>query len=478
MLKSLTLRSFVARPRAAVSTSRARYSTGKVYERVDKDVLKTLQEDHAVLLNEFNTGIGAPKEIRADLAATTNQLVSDYQKLYDDLNKNGSTWTKYPAEFYDLPPAQQAARIAYLKTLTDSCAQGLEKHGNEAFSPGIARLAALSNASTAEQLPPIRVCVTGASGQLGYALVFRIASGAMFGPNQPVILSLLELPQAMNSLNGVVMELKDCAFPTLAGIIATDNAEVAFSQVDYACLVGASPRSKGMERKDLLLKNASIFAAQGKALNARAKGAATRVVVVGNPANTNALIASHNAPAIPRENFSAMMRLDHNRALTQLAEYTKSRVNDIERFVVWGNHSATQFPDISHASIKGKHATTVITDKNWLKSTFTPAVQERGAEIIKARGVSSAASAASACVDAVADIHFGTFGRWTSAGVISDGSYGVTKGLFYGFPVVYNNKEWDIVRDLPIDEEAAIAMERTHQELLQERDAVASYLVR
>jgi len=377
-----------------------------------------------------------------------------------------------------LSPKQQEAEIAFLKTVSDTYKGLIDKHG-DAATPGFARFAALSARNSAPTKPPVRVCVTGASGQLGYALVFRIASGSMFGHNQPVILHLLELPQAMNALQGVVMELRDCAFSVVQDIVATDNPEKAFAGVDYALLVGAQPRSKGMERADLLMKNAAIFQTQGKALNARAKGPDTRVLVVGNPANTNALIASHFAPNIPPQNFSAMMRLDHNRALFQLSEYAKCKVTDIDRFVVWGNHSATQFPDISHATVKGKDATQVFTDKKWLKETFIPNVQNRGKAIIDARGLSSAASAANAAVDAMADWYFGSFGRWTSAGVISDGSYGVTKGLFYGFPVVYNDqKEWDIVRDLPIDEAAAAAMEATHKELLEERNAVASLLSR
>jgi len=325
----------------------------------------------------------------------------------------------------------------------------------------------------------VRVTVTGVTGQLGYALAFRFASGSMFGHDQPIILSLWGLARSMNALKGVVMELRDCAFPVLQDVIATDSPDVAFTGADYALLVGAQPRSKGMERGDLLMNNAQIFMTQGKALNSRAKGADTRVLVVGNPANTNALIASHFAHNIPPQNFSAMMRLDHNRALTQLAEKANCKLTDIERFVVWGNHSATQFPDISHATVGDKSASQVFIDKKWLQETFIPAVQNRGKAIIDARGFSSAASAANAAIDAMADWYFGTFGRWTSAGVISDGSYGVTKGLFYGFPVVYNDqKEWDIVRDLPIDETAAAAMEATHKELLEERNAVASMLTR
>jgi len=315
------------------------------------------------------------------------------------------------------------------------------------------------------------------SGQLGYALCFRIASGSLFGKNQPVILHLLELPGALKILEGVVMELKDCAFPTLKAVVATSQAEKAFEGVDYALLVGAMPRGPGMERGDLLAKNAEIFSAQGKALSSHSKGNQTRVVVVGNPANTNALIASHNAPNIPPANFSALTRLDHNRALSQLSAKVNCSVSDIQRFVIWGNHSATMVPDITHAKIQGKLATDIITDTEWLQKTFVPAVQKRGAAIIAARGLSSAASAANAVVEATASWHFGTHSHWTSAAHYSNGEYGVTKGLFYSYPVVYNeNREWDIVRNLPIDEETANAMEITHKELLEERDAISHLL--
>jgi malate dehydrogenase len=335
----------------------------------------------------------------------------------------------------------------------------------------------MARANLTMKTTPIRVCVTGASGQLGYALVFRIASGGLFGPDQPVILHLLELEQALPSLEGVVMELKDCAFPTLAGVVATSQLERGFDGVDYALLVGAAPRGPGMERGDLLKKNGEIFAVQGKALNTHAKGAATRVVVVGNPANTNALIACHNAPNIPRENFSALTRLDHNRALAQLAQKATCNINDIRRFVIWGNHSATMVPDITQAYIKDKLATDVITDAKWLKTTFVETVQKRGAAIIAKRGVSSAASAANAVVEATASWHFGTAAQWTSAAHCSKGEYGVTPGLFYSYPVVYNEaRDWDIVRNLPIDQATADLMEATHKELLEERNAVSHLL--
>jgi len=291
-----------------------------------------------------------------------------------------------------------------------------------------------------------------------------------------VILQLLELPQALKALKGVEMELLDCAFPTLKQIIITDSADVAFEAVDFALLIGASPRTAGMERGDLLLKNAEIFATQGKALQ-KAKGSKTRVVVVGNPANTNALIASHHAKSIPKENFIAMTRLDHNRGLAKLAEKAKVHVDNISRFIIWGNHSATQFPDISHAIINKELASDVINDDAWLRNTFIPGVQQRGAEIIKARGASSAASAASSCLDTAFDWYFGTNAQWMSAAVHSKGEYGVTPGLFYSYPVVFNDKkQWDIVRNLPIDQFAAEKMEITHKELLGERDGVTKFL--
>jgi malate dehydrogenase len=277
------------------------------------------------------------------------------------------------------------------------------------------------------------------------------------------------------ALQGVVMELRDCAFPTLRDVIVTDNPEKAFEGVDYALLVGAQPRTKGMERGDLLKKNAEIFSIQGKAMNKTAKGKDTRIVVVGNPANTNALIAQRNAPSIPASNFIAMTRLDHNRGLAQIAEKTGCLVTDIDRFVIWGNHSATQFPDINHATVKSKLAIDVL-DSKWVNDTFIPAVQQRGAAIIAARGLSSAASAGSSAIDTVYDWHFGTAGKWTSAAVVSNGEYGIEKGIVYSYPVVFNEKKWEVVKNLPITQEAAVRMEATHKELLGERDAIASLL--
>jgi malate dehydrogenase len=280
----------------------------------------------------------------------------------------------------------------------------------------------------------------------------------------------------MNALKGVQMELLDCAFPTLQNIVITDKPEQAFEDVDYALLIGAQPRTKGMERGDLLLKNAEIFATQGKALNKVRKRSGTRVFVVGNPANTNAMIAAHNAPQIPSKNFIAMTRLDHNRGMAQLSLKTGSALSDISRFIIWGNHSATQYPDITHTFIKDKLASDLI-DQNWVEKTFIPGVQQRGAEIIKALGASSAASAAAACIEGVHDWHWGTAAEWTSAAVVSGGEYGVTPGLFYSYPVVFNpERDWDIVKNLPITNFSAQKMEETHKELLQERDGVAKYL--
>lgn len=362
----------------------------------------------------------------------------------------------------ELVSTQQATQAAFLKKWPKGAVD-------------VQRINAVHAQATADQNPPLRVAVTGASGQIGYALIYRIASGAVFGPKTPVILQLLELPQAMNSLKGVEMELRDCAFPNLVDVVLTEKPEVAFEGVDYALLVGAQPRTKGMERGDLLLKNAEIFSAQGKALNAAGKGKDTRVLVVGNPANTNALIASRNAPKIPAQNFSAMTRLDHNRGLSQLAEKLHCGVSDIHNFMIWGNHSATQFPDISHASLHGKPLSSLL-DNDWVVKTFIPAVQQRGAAIIAARGASSAASAASSLIDATRDTHYGTFGEVTSAAVCSNGEYGVEPGLFFSYPVIYADKSWTIVEGLPQSEFAQQMMKATEAELKSERDAVAKLL--
>eukprot|EP01120_Amphizonella_sp_Union-15-10_P013948 TRINITY_DN658_c0_g1_i1.p1 TRINITY_DN658_c0_g1~~TRINITY_DN658_c0_g1_i1.p1 ORF type:complete len:416 (+),score=83.59 TRINITY_DN658_c0_g1_i1:102-1349(+) len=323
--------------------------------------------------------------------------------------------------------------------------------------------------------PPIRVAVTGASGQIGYSLVFRIASGQMFG-NRPVILQLIELPQALQSLKGVVMELKDCAFPLVKDIVATDDLAQGFDSTDVAVLVGARPRSKGMERGDLILANAEIFSKQGAALNQYASKD-VKTVVVGNPANTNALICQTNAPRVPPQNFSALTRLDHNRGLSQIAEKAKCAVIDIHKFAIWGNHSATQFPDISNTLIKDTPARQILNDLKWEREVFIPAVQQRGAEIIAARGLSSAASAASAAVDHVRDWFLGTDNVWTSMAVVSKGEYNTKPGLVYSFPVTIDaNGQWKIVEGLHHDEYALQKLEATQKELLSERDTVAHLL--
>src|SRR5512139_1807918 len=322
---------------------------------------------------------------------------------------------------------------------------------------------------------PVRVAVTGAAGQIGYALLFRIAAGDMLGPDQPVILHLLEITPALPALQGVVMELNDCAFPTLAGIVATDDVNVAFKDVDYALLVGARPRGPGMERKDLLEANGAIFGPQGKALNDHAKRD-VRVLVVGNPANTNALIAQQNAPDLDPNCFTAMVRLDHNRALSQLAEKTGKHSTDLRKVIIWGNHSATQYPDLHHATVAGKPALSLVDDA-WYKEQFIPVVQQRGAAIIKARGASSAASAASAAID-----HFHTWmkgtpaGDWVSMAVPSDGSYGIPAGVIYGYPVTCQNGEYSIVQGLAVNDFSRARMEATHKELLEERDGVKDLL--
>ncbi|MHB8424867.1 MAG: malate dehydrogenase [Gammaproteobacteria bacterium] len=321
---------------------------------------------------------------------------------------------------------------------------------------------------------PVRIAITGAAGQIGYQLSFRIAAGDLFGAQQPVILQLLEVTPALGALEGVVMELNDCAFSQVAGIVASDNPGVAFKDADFAILVGAKPRGPGMERKDLLLENAKIFSAQGKAINKVAKKN-IRVLVVGNPANTNALITAANAPRINKKNVTSMMRLDHNRAASQLAAKTGAHVNDVKRLAIWGNHSSTQYPDIHQATIKGKPAVELV-DENWVKNEFIPMVQQRGAAIIKARGASSAASAASAALDHMRDWVLGSKGRWVSMGVPSDGSYGIRKGLIYGFPVVCAKGQYKIVKGLKPGPFSQERMRATEHELLQERDGVKDLL--
>ena len=323
---------------------------------------------------------------------------------------------------------------------------------------------------------PLRVAVTGAAGNISYAMLFRIASGEMLGKDQPVILQLLEIAPALDALKGVVMELEDCAFPLLAGIVQTDDATVAFKDVDYALLVGSRPRGPGMERKDLLEANAAIFSAQGKALNDVASRD-VKVLVVGNPANTNALIAQRNAPDLDPRNFTAMTRLDHNRAMAQLAEKTDSTVNDIKNMTIWGNHSSTQYPDLTAATVNGKPALDLV-DRDWYENTYIPEVQQRGAAIIKARGASSAASAANAAIAHVRTWALGTDENdWVSMGVYSNGEYGIAEGLIYSFPVTCANGDWSIVEGVDVSSDfSKEKMAATEQELSEERDAVAHLL--
>jgi malate dehydrogenase len=322
---------------------------------------------------------------------------------------------------------------------------------------------------------PVRVVITGAAGQIGYQLSFRIASGQMLGPDQPVILQLLEISPALEALKGVAMELDDCAFPTLAGVIATDQADVAFKDADYALLVGAKPRGPGMERSDLLLGNAKIFSAQGKVMNTHASRD-LKVLVVGNPANTNALIAQQNAPDLNPANFTAMTRLDHNRAIAQLAGNTGKHTTDVKGMIIWGNHSATQYPDVSHCTIAGK-AASAAANADWLKKEFIPIVQQRGAAIIKARGLSSAASAASAAIDHMRDWTLGTqAGEWTSMAVPSDGSYGIAPGVIYSYPVTCKGGKYQIVQGLEISAFSRGLMDATDKELREERAAVEGLL--
>jgi malate dehydrogenase len=319
---------------------------------------------------------------------------------------------------------------------------------------------------------PVKVAVTGAAGQIGYSLLFRLASGELLGKDQPISLRLLEITPALKALEGVVMELEDCAFPTLAGVEIGDDANTIFDGVNLALLVGARPRTKGMERGDLLEANGAIFTAQGKALNEVAADD-IRVGVTGNPANTNALIAMSNAPDIPRERFSALTRLDHNRALSQLATKTGSSVTDIKKLTIWGNHSATQYPDIFHAEVAGKNAAEVVNDQAWIENEFIPTVAKRGAAIIEARGSSSAASAASATIDAARDWLKGSpEGDWVSMAVVSDGSYGIPEGLVYSYPVTTRDGSWEVVQGLEIDDFSRGKMDATAAELVEERDAV------
>jgi malate dehydrogenase len=320
---------------------------------------------------------------------------------------------------------------------------------------------------------PVRITVTGAAGQIGYALLFRIASGEMLGKDQPVVLQLLEITPAMDALKGVIMEIEDCAFPLVQGLIPTDDADVAFKDADYALLVGSRPRGPGMERKDLIEANAAIFSVQGKAINDHASGS-VKVLVVGNPANTNCLIAQRNAPDVDPRQFTAMTRLDHNRAIAQLAARTGKHVSDVSGLAIWGNHSATQYPDIHQATVAGERAMGLV-DMDWYEGAFIPTVQQRGAAIISARGASSAASAANAAIDHMRDWAGGSDGV-VSMGVYSDGSYGIEAGLIYSYPVTCSGGDWQIVQGIEINDFSRGKMDATAAELVEERDAVAHLL--
>jgi malate dehydrogenase len=324
---------------------------------------------------------------------------------------------------------------------------------------------------------PVRVTVTGAAGQIGYALLFRIASGEMLGKDQPVILQMLELPmeKAQQALKGVMMELEDCAFPLLAGMVGTADPKVAFKDADYALLVGAKPRGPGMERKDLLLENAKIFIEQGRAMNETASRD-IRVIVVGNPANTNAFIAMNSAPDLPRANFTSMMRLDHNRAMSQLAAKVGKPVDSVEKMIVWGNHSPTMYPDYRFATVGGQPAAKLVNDEAWYKNEYIPKVGKRGAAIIEARGLSSAASAANAAIDHMRDWALGSNGKWVTMGIPSDGSYGIPEGMIYGFPVVCTPGKYEMIKDLNIDAFSREKMDATLKELLEEREGVKALL--
>ncbi len=321
---------------------------------------------------------------------------------------------------------------------------------------------------------PVRVAVTGAAGQISYSLLFRIAAGEMLGTDQPVIFQLLEITPALEALQGTVMEIEDCAFPLVAGIVQSDDPEVAFKDADYCLLVGARPRGPGMERKDLLQANAQIFSAQGSAIN-KVASRDVKVLVVGNPANTNALIAYRNAPDLNPGQFTAMTRLDHNRAIAQLANKTDKHNTDVDGMIIWGNHSATQYPDIHHCAVSGQGAYDLV-DQEWVTADFIPTVQQRGAAIIKARGLSSAASAANAAIEHMRDWALGTDGKIVSMGIHSDGSYGVEEGLIYSFPCTCDAGKYSIVQGLDVNEFSQDLMNKTEQELKEERDAVADLL--
>jgi malate dehydrogenase len=382
------------------------------------------------------------------------------------------------------------AQVTGMTALPRRAAAALQAAGRESGKPSACftnasrnahiewRFTLASNASSwrfSMVKPAKRVAVTGAAGQIGYSLLFRIANGDLLGKDQPVILQLLDLPQAQAAVKGVVMELEDCAFPLLAGVVVTDDPKVAFKDADVALLVGARPRSKGMERKDLLSANAEIFTVQGKALNDVASRD-VKVLVVGNPANTNAYIAMKSAPDLPKKNFTAMLRLDHNRALSQLAAKSGKAVASIEKLAVWGNHSPTMYPDFRFATVDGQSLTKLINDDEWNRNTFIPTVGKRGAAIIEARGLSSAASAANAAIDHIRDWVLGTNGKWVTMGIPSDGSYGIPEDIIYGVPVTCENGEYKRIEGLEIDAFSREKMDGTLNELLEERDGVSHLL--
>eukprot|EP01130_Rhizamoeba_saxonica_P018250 TRINITY_DN906_c0_g1_i1.p1 TRINITY_DN906_c0_g1~~TRINITY_DN906_c0_g1_i1.p1 ORF type:complete len:573 (-),score=149.93 TRINITY_DN906_c0_g1_i1:82-1800(-) len=439
--------------------------------------------------------VGSSDAAKKLLDSLKNKKSSDIEFLLErtqlakkriDAYKNHMVDDSFDSPLYSLDgPTATAAQNLFANIETASANLAKKNPKNPHITEGADLYKYISDRAIEDTLEPIRVAVTGAAGNIGYSLLFRIASGSMFG-NRPVILQLLEIPQGMKALEGTVMELKDSAFPLVKDIIFTDKPEVAFEGVDYALLVGSKPRSAGMERSDLLKENANVFSVQGKALNKVAKGAQTKVAVVGNPANTNAMIAQLNAPNIPAENFSAMTRLDHNRAVGQLSKKLGVKSHLIKNFTIWGNHSSTQVPDLYHATVlDGARLATgepmdkvadLIQDDAWVFDTFMPTVQQRGAAIIKARGASSAASAASSLVDHVRSLIRISPHNWTSMAVCSNGEYGTTPGLFYSFPVHTRFGKWEIVKDLEISEQIADLMKASNAELASERDAVKDYL--
>jgi len=445
-----------ASPIKSAFFGRAFASEQKPIERYN-ELLKKAEEEVAKEEKE-SKGKKKPEAVKPEAVTIKNEVDSELEVIFDELGKAGLNKDNLTIpKFSELRAKNPAVQHAFQKLMELSDNYYQNGHLSSSYKP------------------PVRVAVTGAAGAIGYAMLFRIASGQMLGMDQPIILHLIELTPALEALKGVAMELQDCAFPLLRGIVQTDNLEKGFEGVDYALLVGAKPRGKGMERADLLRDNANIFKEQGKALNKVANREEVKVLVVGNPANTNAWVASQFAPDIRPEQFTAMTRLDHTRGLGLLSEKTGAQISDISRFAIWGNHSKTQYPDISHTQIEGKWAKELLDDK-WVKQEFIPRVQDRGAEIIKARGASSAASAASAAIDHMRSWELGSYGEWVSMAVYSDGSYGTEPGVYYSFPCVCEGGNYTIVQDIPIDASSAKAMEATNKELFEEREAVTKLL--